>query len=170
MSATVIAAHTRIDGALSAQGDLVIEGAVAGDVRTTGQLTLGAEAQVSGEIQARDVRIAGRLTHSVRAEGVIHLLASAEVCGDLEAGRVIIDDGALFEGRVKVRRPAAAPQPLSPPPAVVPRSLPPAAVAPTRPSLASAPIVTRPTAPAFHRAVPELPAPGRRRIQRRGPA
>ena len=106
MPATVIAAHTRLHGSIEADGDLVVEGSVDGSVRSTGQLTLGPQAKVSGEIDARDVRIAGTLIRSVRAVGVIHLLSTAEVHGDLEAARVVIDDGALFEGQVRLRRDA----------------------------------------------------------------
>ncbi len=85
-------------------GDLVVEGVVEGSVHVAGRLTLGPRARIDGEISARDVRIAGRLQRGVRASGVIHLLATAEVYGDLEAARVVIDDGALFEGQVRLRR------------------------------------------------------------------
>src|SRR5688572_18552047 len=107
MSATVIASHTRIDGALSSDGDLVIEGAVAGDVHSTGRLTLGTDAKVGGTVQAREVFVACRLMHGVRAEGLVHLLSTAEVVGDLEASRLVIDDGAVFEGQVRLRRSGA---------------------------------------------------------------
>jgi cytoskeletal protein CcmA (bactofilin family) len=160
MSATVIGAGARVVGSIEVEGegvsgDLVVEGRVEGSVRCAGRLSLGAKAEITGEITARDVRIAGRLDRPVIASGVIHLLASAEVHGDLEAARVVIDDGALFEGQVRLRRAsptlARAPsRPTAPPPARTPA----AAVAPP---------------PAPHREVPTLAAPGRRRLQRRGP-
>ena len=155
MSSTVINAYTRIQGSIvvgdppgsgssvgkSTQdgGDLVIEGIVEGDVRASGQLTLGRRAQVNGELQAHDVHIAGALHRSVSARGVIHLLSTAEVRGDLEAARVIIDDGALFEGQVRLLR-----------------------------STPVLPQARTPAAPQA-RVVPELSTPGRRRLQRRLP-
>ena len=141
MSATVIAAHTRLLGSIEAEGDLVVDGMVDGSVRSSGQLTLGRHATVTGELMAHDVRIAGKLMRSVCAQGVIHLLSTAEVRGDLEAGRVVIDDGAVFEGQVKLRR-GTAPIAAAPRPQPSARSMP-------------------------DRAVPELATPGRRRLQRR---
>ncbi len=141
MSATVIAAHSRLLGSIEADGDLVVEGMVDGSVRSTGQLTLGRHATVTGELVAHDVRIAGKLLRSVRAQGIIHLLATAEVRGDLDAGRVVIDDGALFEGQVRLRR-GAAPIAAAPRVETTARSIP-------------------------DRSVPELATPGRRRLQRR---
>jgi cytoskeletal protein CcmA (bactofilin family) len=130
----------------------VIEGIVEGDVRASGQLTLGRRAQVGGELHAHDVRIAGTLHRSVSARGVIHLLSTAEVRGDLEAARVVIDDGAVFEGQVRLlRTPSALHTASAPRPAIATRA------------------ATPGDEPAKPRPVPELSSPGRRRLQRRTP-
>jgi cytoskeletal protein CcmA (bactofilin family) len=164
MAATVISASTRILGSVEVMGggtgapssdghgDLVVEGIVEGDVRASGCLTLGRHAQVQGAISAHDVRIAGRLERDVQATGIIHLTATAEVRGDLDAARVVIDDGAIFEGQVRLRREARATR--------VPRPAPPASEPVTR----SVPTVATQTSP---REVPTLAYPGRRRVQRR---
>jgi len=138
--ATMIAAHTRVGGDVSTDGDLVVEGRVDGSVRAGGQLTLGPAAVVTGAIEARDVRIAGRLDRGLRAEGVVHLLGTAEVHGDLEAARVVIDDGAVFEGQVRLVRPAQ----------MTPR-----------------PQAQRTVSRTGTRTIPELATPGRRRAHRR---
>lgn len=108
MAASFIAMNTRVVGSVIADGDLEVRGRVEGDVRASGQLMLGPAAVVTGELEAHDVHIAGKLERSVRAAGVIHLLATAEVRGDLHAARVVIDDGALFEGQVRLIRGAAS--------------------------------------------------------------
>jgi cytoskeletal protein CcmA (bactofilin family) len=158
MSATVIGASARVHGSISVDGtastgpagDLIVEGRVDGGVRAAGRLTLGPKAVITGEIVARDVRIAGRLDRGVQASGVIHLLATAEVHGDLEAARVIIDDGAIFEGQVRLRRSDAS----RPAPAPIPSAI-------------AAPIAAPPAI--SEREIPSLSSPGRRRIQRRQP-
>jgi cytoskeletal protein CcmA (bactofilin family) len=167
MSATVIGAHAKVSGSVAVvatiggtDGDLVIEGFVDGTVRASGRLTLGVAAQVTGELIAHDVRIAGKLDRGIRATGVIHLLSTAEVRGDLEAARVVIDDGAIFEGQVKLRRSATAK------PAATVSSAKISSAASPAPST-SPPEHEPPSSPPT-RAVPELASPGRRRIQRRG--
>ncbi len=203
MSATVIGTHARVLGSIlvgdppgsgpagapgAGHGDLVVDGVVEGDVRASGQLTLGRRARVEGEIHARDVRIAGVLHRSVSAAGVIHLLATAEVRGDLAAARVIIDDGAVFEGQVRLHtteNPGRAPRGASPiaasttptRPALgqvspAPRPAPPPAearIVPATPPPAEARIAPATPPSAEARIVPELSTPGRRRLQRRVP-
>ncbi|MEO6952396.1 MAG: polymer-forming cytoskeletal protein [Polyangia bacterium] len=129
MTASTIEAHTRVIGSIEADGDLVVLGCIDGSVRAKGQLTLGPAAEITGELAAHDVRIAGKLERAVRADGVIHLLSTAEVRGDLHAARVIIDDGAVFEGQVRllrsrsVRAPVAAPRVVPELPTVGRRSI-----------------------------------------------
>ena len=160
MTASTIEAHTRVIGSIDAEGDLVVLGRVEGSVRAKGRLTLGPCAVVTGELEAHDVRIACTLERAVRAAGVIHLLSTAEVRGDLDASRVVIDDGALFEGQVRLLRgqaiarvEAAAGTPSAPPASTPGASTP----------GASTPAASTPAA----RLVPELPAVGRRVVQRR---
>jgi cytoskeletal protein CcmA (bactofilin family) len=170
-SVTVIAAGTRVGGALSADGDLVIAGVVDGNIDGKGTVTIEAGARVGGTepkvVRGRDVVLAGAFEGCLVATGSVRLLASAELRGDIEAPRVAIDDGALFEGRIRMPRTARPPAATLPdPPAIVV-----APPKPTPPPPAPAPSVAAPIKPALPKpktptAPPELPVLGRRRITR----
>ncbi len=103
-AATLIAAQTRIGGALFSQDDVVIEGTIDGAVLGEASVTIGANAQIAGEVRGRDVVVAGKLDHPIFASGTVRLLATAEVRGNIEAVRVAMDEGALFEGQMKMVR------------------------------------------------------------------
>lgn len=106
MSRTVIGPETRVHGALHGKDDLLVEGIVEGSVTGEATVTIAAGSTVTGEVRGREVVIAGALGHSVYATHAVRLLATAEVRGDIHAPRMSIDEGALFEGQVRMDRAA----------------------------------------------------------------
>jgi cytoskeletal protein CcmA (bactofilin family) len=141
---TVISSGTRIAGPLFSKDDLTIEGTVEGPISGEGRVVIGTSADVRGEVRGREVTIAGPLKWSVHATVSIRLLDSAEVQGDLSAPRIAIDEGAVFEGQVRMLR--------NPAPAAIPIEAPPAQA---------------PTAPAAAREIPALAVPGKKALVRR---
>ncbi len=76
-------------------------------------------------MRGRDVVVAGKLAHNVFATHTVHLQASAELHGDIEAPRVAIDEGAVFEGQVRMKRRAELHEPkVQPVPPPLERSVP----------------------------------------------
>lgn len=143
---TVVGPETRIAGPLSGKDDLEVHGTVDGPVHGEASVTIAVGARIGGEVRGRDVIIGGELAHPVFASGTVRLLASAVVTGDIEAPRIAIDEGAVFDGQVRMRRKAAPSQPqpvVSPPPSPSPSVVPQA------------------------RAIPELAAPGRKALIRK---
>src|SRR5262249_3035706 len=103
-SSTVIGPETRLAGALYGKDDLCVEGTVDGPVHGEAKVTLTASSAVHGDVRGRDVILAGKLSHNVFATHTVHLQASGELRGDIEAPRVAIDEGAVFEGQVRMKR------------------------------------------------------------------
>jgi cytoskeletal protein CcmA (bactofilin family) len=188
---TVIGSETRIAGALSGKDDLEVHGTVDGPVNGEAAVTIAAGARIGGEVRGRDVIVGGELTHAVYASGLVRLLATAKMTGDIEAPRIAIDEGAVFEGQVRMRK-KAAPAPVAaaaPAPAATPASAAtpapaatPAAKSALPPTPAPTPAPTRvqppqarpPQAPPAAvaatppaRAIPELAAPGRKPLIRK---
>jgi cytoskeletal protein CcmA (bactofilin family) len=181
MSQTVIGAGTRIAGALFSQDDLVIEGTVEGPVVGASAVTIAAGAQIGGDVEGREVRIAGQLQHNVRASGVVRLAATADLRGDIEAPCIAIEEGAQFDGRVRMRRREAVPSsPAGGLEAAEREAVPSSGAGGLEPSQGSkvverraadspmraAPAAVSP-APATPREIPSLPALGKRRLVRR---
>ena len=119
---TIIGPETRIAGPLHGKDDMEIHGAVDGPVHGEAAVTIAAGARIGGEVRGRDVIVGGELAHNVFATGVARLLATAKLSGDIEAPRIAIDEGAIFEGRVRMRK-GAAPEPVATVPAG-PRAIP----------------------------------------------
>ena len=116
---TVVGPETRIAGPLSGKDDLEVHGTVDGPVHGEASVTIAAGARIGGEVRGRDVIVGGELAHPVYASGTVRLLATAVLTGDIEAPRVAIDEGAVFDGQIRMRKKAASsqqPSAVSPPP------------------------------------------------------
>jgi cytoskeletal protein CcmA (bactofilin family) len=119
---TVIGPETRIAGPLTGKDELEVHGTVDGPVHGEASVTIAAGARIGGEVRGRDVIVGGELAHAVFATGTVRLLATAVLTGDIEAPRVAIDEGAVFDGQIRMRRKAAPPQSQPTPPSM--RSIP----------------------------------------------
>src|SRR3954452_15121326 len=110
---TVIGPDTRIAGPLSGKDDLEVHGTVDGPGHGEASVTIAAGARIGGEVRGRDVIVGGEVAHPVYASGTVRLLATAVLTGDLEAPRIAIDEGAVFDGEVRMRKKAAVSHPPS---------------------------------------------------------
>ena len=100
---TVIGKSVTIRGEMSGNEDLFMDGAIEGTILLSdGRLTIGPNARVQADLQARDVVIYGRVDGKVRASGRIELRDSAAVKGDLFAERLSIEENATVKGRVEL--------------------------------------------------------------------
>ena len=113
-AASLIGQDLVIEGSVSGEGELHLDGVVRGDLRVE-RLTLGETGHVEGSIQAESVDIRGRVIGSITAKQV-RLHGAAHVDGDITHEQLSVETGAFFQGRsLKFQRPApvalAAPEP-----------------------------------------------------------
>ena len=93
------------DGTLSADEDLRFDGTLKGHIHVrNASLTIGEGATVEADIRAKQVVVLGMVQGSIAAAERIELTASATVIGSLTADRVVIADGARFNGGVDMGR------------------------------------------------------------------
>jgi cytoskeletal protein CcmA (bactofilin family) len=109
---TVIGMSVTIRGELSGKEDLYMDGVVEGTIALLeGRLTVGPNARVMADIEARDVVIFGLVEGNVHATGRIELRDSAVVKGDLIAGRLSIEESVSMKGRVQLQERTAEARP-----------------------------------------------------------
>ncbi len=109
--ASLLAADLLFEGNISGDGELLIDGAVKGDIHVA-RLVVGERAHVEGTIRGGIIEIRGTVNGNIEGKAV-RLLESAHVEGDITHEQLSIDVGAFFQGRCQQFRPAptqAAPQ------------------------------------------------------------
>jgi cytoskeletal protein CcmA (bactofilin family) len=106
---TVIGRSVTIHGELSGKEDLYMDGVVEGTISLPeSRLTVGPNARVLADIEARDVVIFGVVEGNIRATGRIELRESGVMKGDLIAGRLSIEENASIKGKVELSEAAAS--------------------------------------------------------------
>lgn len=100
MANTVIGSSLIIDGEISGDEDLVIQGTVKGKITLKESLFVESSGVVEADIETQNVEIAGRVTGNIAATDKVELKSDCRVVGDVKAPRILIADGASFKGNV----------------------------------------------------------------------
>lgn len=110
---TVIGVHSFFDGTFRCESSMRIKGTVQGEIACSRSLVIEETARVNAKVTASNATIAGNLDGSVTCDGRLEVLATGRVTGELTAGVLIIQEGAFFEGHLKMkeRRTEEAPAP-----------------------------------------------------------
>lgn len=96
-----------VKGEISGNEALHIDGTVEGAVQLgEGKLTVGATANVTADIIAREVVVSGKVKGNVHAKGKIEIKKDGSVIGDLTTAQIIIEDGAHVKGSIETDRTA----------------------------------------------------------------
>ena len=99
---TLIGAGAELTGDFTLDGSARIDGKIGGNV--TGNLILGAGSIVTGDVQAASVLIGGEVTGNITAPEKAELTASAKVLGDIATKVIVIDEHAVFQGKIDMNQ------------------------------------------------------------------
>lgn len=98
---SLIAADLTIEGKIEGSGHVRIAGRFKGDVSIQGDLTVEAEAQLTGSVRARKVVISGQLEGNIVEATQVELQPTGALIGDLKAGSLAVAAGARMRGQVE---------------------------------------------------------------------
>ncbi len=104
---SVIGLGTVVRGNVRGQGSIEIYGRVEGDVHVQGDVTLGDQANVRGDITGARLAIGGVVAGELRGSEAVVLDATAQVTGNITAPRVGIEEGARVRGALHTEEPSA---------------------------------------------------------------
>lgn len=101
-SNTHIAKGAAITGDIETFGTIRLEGKIFGNLRSKGKTSLGESAFVQGNILAQSAEIAGEVKGMVEIAEILTLKASAIVNGDIICNKLIVEAGAVFNGKCQM--------------------------------------------------------------------
>lgn len=85
----------------------MIEGLVEGKVECSEDLELGRTGRLNADAMAgKTIHLGGQVFGSVSTAGVVRLRSTARLTGNIRTRRIVIDDGAIFNGSCTMRTPA----------------------------------------------------------------
>jgi cytoskeletal protein CcmA (bactofilin family) len=102
--ANVIGSSIVIDGEITGDEDLVVQGTVKGRIALQQSLFVESSGVVEADIETQNVEISGSVIGNIRASDKVELRSDGKMTGDIKAPRILIADGATFKGNVDMDR------------------------------------------------------------------
>jgi len=99
---------TQFEGTLNFDGTIHINGRFKGNIASTGNLIVGAEALLQADIAVATAVVSGEVCGNIVAEKSIELRVPGKMFGDIQAPIVIIHEGVVFEGNCRTKPAKAA--------------------------------------------------------------
>ncbi|MFU0784137.1 MAG: Cytoskeletal protein CcmA, bactofilin family [Thermoanaerobacterium thermosaccharolyticum] len=101
---TIIGKNTTIEGNIKSQGTMRIDGNVTGKIEVQGSMIIGDNSKIEADIKADNISISGEITGNLTVKNQVQITSNGKVYGDIEVQNLIIDEGAIFEGKCKMNK------------------------------------------------------------------
>ncbi len=99
---TVITTGVYLKGTIKGTADVILHGALEGDIQLSGILVLGKSGKIRGKIDARNVVLEGDFEGVIRAKEKVEIRDGGKCKGDIFTATIAVSENAYFEGNVKM--------------------------------------------------------------------
>lgn len=89
---------TVIEGTFSFDQPVCIDGTLTGQIQSTSVLIVGEQAEVNAKIEVGGIIILGKVRGEIRAKELVEVRSTGELIADIYSPRLVIEDGAVFNG------------------------------------------------------------------------
>jgi cytoskeletal protein CcmA (bactofilin family) len=107
---SVIGPQTSFSGTLRSETAVRILGAVDGEIISTQSIAIEESARVKARVTAETVTVAGEVNGEIQCVGRVEILPSGRVHGEIQAGTLVMQEGAFFEGNLKMGATSETPE------------------------------------------------------------
>ncbi len=99
---SVVGSDLVFAGDITSGDSLRFEGTLKGNINITGNLIIGRNALVTGDIRAGSVHVIGIVDGNIHCEQ-LKILSTGKITGDAYVSSIVIDEGAIFIGKCKTK-------------------------------------------------------------------
>lgn len=93
---------TEVRGNIRTESNIRIDGVLHGNLETHGRVVIGSTGFIKGEVVCMDADIEGNIEGNIRISNQLCLRATAKVTGNITTGKIVIENGAEFDGNCKM--------------------------------------------------------------------
>lgn len=93
---------TEVRGNIRTESNIRIDGVLHGNLETHGRVVIGATGLIKGEIVCMDADVEGSIEGDIRISNLLCLRSTASVTGNITTGKIVIENGADFDGNCKM--------------------------------------------------------------------
>lgn len=94
--------HTKIEGNLTAGGDIRIDGTLIGNLVCQAKLIIGPKGYIEGDVECEMATVEGKFKGNLLVKQDLTLQATSDVTGDVKAGKMAVLGGAAVKGTCTV--------------------------------------------------------------------
>jgi len=96
---SILGEGAELDGEISFTNGLRVDGTVRGKVKSEAFLFVGSAGKVNAEVNVKKISIGGEFRGVIHASDRVEIFKDGKVYGDIFSPCLIIEAGAIFEGR-----------------------------------------------------------------------
>ena len=100
VSLSFIGETMEVEGDMTSDEDVKIEGKVKGNITISKTLTIGKSGKVTADIKASVVRIIGEAKGNIIASDKVEILAQGRYSGNIQSKKLVVAEGALLNGNI----------------------------------------------------------------------
>lgn len=107
-AAVYLRKNTEVEGDLKFFGTALIEGRFKGSISGEGILEIAKESKIEADIHVPHIILYGEIRGNIFAEEKAEIKASGKIFGTVEAPVILIEAGAVFQGKCRTQQPNVA--------------------------------------------------------------
>jgi len=97
-----ISHDTSMVGDIKTNGDIRIDGNLSGSITAKGKVVIGGTGRIEGEVLCQNANVSGEIKGKIQVAELLSLQASAKIQGDIVTGKLVVENGAMWNGTVKM--------------------------------------------------------------------
>ena len=106
----ILTANANLKGNLKTEGSIRIDGIIEGEIEVNDTLILGKGGIIKGILKTKNALIGGKVLGDIRGQARIELKSGSVVTGDIVCKKLIIEEGAIFDGLCKMSEGKVSPK------------------------------------------------------------
>jgi len=96
---------TEISGDFVSDSNVIFDGEMNGSISCSGKLIIGSTGNIKGDLVCVHAEIQGTVQGEITVEGLLTITSTARIKGDIQTAKLVIHEGALFEGACIMKSP-----------------------------------------------------------------
>ncbi len=89
---------TQLEGNISSDGDIRLDGNMIGNIVTKAKVIIGPQGSINGNIDCSSADVFGKIKGNVKVKELLFLKNSANIEGDIFTSKLVVENGATFNG------------------------------------------------------------------------
>ncbi len=103
-SQTIIGHAVSVEGDFTGEGDVIIEGKLKGNIKTTHSLRVGKDAEIEANISAENAIISGFVKGDIKITNNLEVTKTAKIEGNIACEILSIEPGSYFQGNCQMSK------------------------------------------------------------------